>query len=975
MHDEHRDGASSTAGRTDATPAEPSQFVPCGREGFLYRIETVHMSRVSDQPRIYRGELGETEQSSVQISTDSGAIFQADVYDAINAAEDPELESSLFRGGLNRVESPFSDRIYHPAIPVRYHDPERRLFALVIPEALRHRELQLRQELLESLAADPEIVPDYVRNFEVVIGPSQLQHLADSKETSGEAPRRVRRLQSDGGDGAEETSFENDAATAPDGEPLPEALPEQIEDEREALEQERRELEQKREQLQEVSDRIDRERRQMDEVEQEIQQERRELEAMRENLEQEQQSLERQREELEQERQSIEAERLRLEEQRRSLESQREQSASDGAAEETQVVTEDQFISVAPDDQAHADSAPLPESEDATRDAVGTERTSGVEVEPLDREAFRDEDVSFESDDALEQRVEIVDGRVRAIARLDDDRAEELTDEPPEFFVQSHWIEDYPLAALAIARLDDDRRVEASFGWPLDLADADHGAVWETLAEETALEFALYRRSDDELAGAFEVEGPLEDNVEWVRHGLESDLDEDPEGTFEQASSSYLDPAFERVGAMRHNFDRQAFRQLATPAQVKLAAGVVGYWSDGEVFEYLISNRSYPMTEFRELQEDVVEAALETGIYLSEPLRALALELGMADDEAEIAERSMSNFAEVSVQIRGADNDLEPMDEWDNWEALIELAQDVGVTPDPDVIELAEASLKRAQRDRATDSKAEPSTDAPETDVREAPEVSDNEHVEDEEGARRDEEPTDDEPSDTETDEHDGEAESVGFGEGEIVEHADDATGITYHLPEEDVLESFEDLDEMSRDDLEKLLDDAHGRLEAAQTLVERFDSSVVPTVMEAVESMSGPERHALTRFLEPRAEVLEAELMQALESGGPAATSVAMRALAHIESKTALPSILDAYCDTDRALDRESLARALADHYGDTLIAPLTREIQRSGGGEEVALLLQGLEEVRGGILDELEEDRDESVREAVADARDTSL
>ena len=62
------------------------------------------------------------------------------------------MREKLFDGELNRVPSPFSERTYDLAIPVRYHDEELRLFVLVIPESLRHEEFKHRSELLNEMA-------------------------------------------------------------------------------------------------------------------------------------------------------------------------------------------------------------------------------------------------------------------------------------------------------------------------------------------------------------------------------------------------------------------------------------------------------------------------------------------------------------------------------------------------------------------------------------------------------------------------------------------------------------------------------------------------------------------------------------------------------------------------------------------------------------------------------------------------------
>ena len=140
-------------------------------------------SRVGDEDKIYQGRLGRTSKTSVLISSRTGPIFPASVHTSVNVTEDPELREELLAGQLNRVACPFEPgRTYDLAIPLRYHDEERRLFVLLIPEALRHEEFKHRSEMLQELAKEREVLPEYVRSFHTVFSLEQLTALLEAPE-------------------------------------------------------------------------------------------------------------------------------------------------------------------------------------------------------------------------------------------------------------------------------------------------------------------------------------------------------------------------------------------------------------------------------------------------------------------------------------------------------------------------------------------------------------------------------------------------------------------------------------------------------------------------------------------------------------------------------------------------------------------------------------------------------------------------
>lgn len=129
----------------------------------------------------FHGALAATRRRSVRVRS-ANALVSVEVYVAINADTDPEL-GRLARGeratGLHALM--VAGEPLELAVPFIYHEPCRRLFALVVPPALRHRELDERIELYRQLQLEPADapIPRYVLEAEVVIGAAGLRALRD----------------------------------------------------------------------------------------------------------------------------------------------------------------------------------------------------------------------------------------------------------------------------------------------------------------------------------------------------------------------------------------------------------------------------------------------------------------------------------------------------------------------------------------------------------------------------------------------------------------------------------------------------------------------------------------------------------------------------------------------------------------------------------------------------------------------------
>ncbi len=947
----------------------------------------------TDQP--YRGHLGRTAQTSVLISSTEGPVFPASVYTCVNVTQTPELQQALLDGTLNHVPCPFSDHTYKLAMPVVYHDEERSLFVLILPEELRHEEFKHRSALLDALAKEREILPAYVRAFHTVFSPQAIENLESPRES--EVPESAQPHE----DQDEALQNANQAA-------------------RDLLEQERIQLEQQQQQLAQEQQQLEDARKELESARQQLEDARKELESSQQHFSTTNQTLEADRAALQELRAQFENEQLdlqrvreELEEQRRvllveslNLEQARLNALENSPAvpdERTQVVTDDQFIEVFGEsaDDASPNNVAYAFDEDEGKEIIEIDADSeGYEIEeilepagapydsaanaeatqiiesplnstslsilefPLDTlpESFENAFSSdADSDNNLDYGLILYQDYTLAGWRLLEEEIQPyvtaLHEQSLRFFFQYREINNLPLLSLMLARVDANEQALESIALPIPLlgdsaTDTKSQQILTQLANDERLRIALYNAAGEPHI-AFDIIAPIAANIAWARSRASQLLAENPAdpAAFQEITKTYLADDFERLGTMRHTFEKGSFAHAMRPSQAKLAAGVVGYWSLDDVFDYLIGIRSFPLRDFRAIQRRAIEQSIEWGIYINQPLQQLAISEGFAPDLRTLTERIIANFAEVSVGIRA--NDLDPIQHWENWDILLELAADVDIVPDPSVIELAEISLKRAQE-------YQDMLDAGNSlqgDYEEADEIleEDEDHL-------------------LAGDEFQEMLDAVHFDDLVVARHSEQ-TGITYFLPESALIDSFDDMASMSQEDLELLLEDGSGRLEASQMLIERFGKDALPAVLAAVENMNATEVAALARFTESRADDLIPDLIAGLDTCGPSTLYITARALVarrtnNPQVNEAIPTLLAATLDPARAANQQALLQTIAQ-FGDQLVAPLMRAIKQNVGDKALIALLSLLENERPGTIAEFARDRSKPLRDAAASAR----
>lgn len=835
----------------------------------------------SEHRQVASFDLGRTQQKRVHICGKHGETFLASVYTSVNIQESPELREPLFEGSLNSVVDPGDDgRTYHLAVPLVYHDPERKIFGLIIPDGLRHQEFACRQELLAELARSEQVLPAYMRRFEVFFELDELLELEKEKEKDGgeeatlitevtadfqerdqllaqikELEEQTQKLQQQI-EAAAHTEIEAESKVDPELEAALHAREEELLAREEALNIDRQ-------QLQEVASRIERESARVDEARQTIQQEQAHLAQLRE--------------ELETERRRVQVMELNLEQARLRLE--QSTPAIDYVEDKTQVVTDDQFIEiveqevvVVEEQVASMPASVLPERFPAPPQSQGPFFTAVINDQPV---------VGF---------------------ALPDARAKNFQNGNLDIVFQLHRVDETPLIALALLAFDSDGTLLDAVAAPVIDRTPQESEFLNILAAERHVELGIYDDEDRQIfSWKAEVNGI--GNLGWARfksREWQNQTGEKGAAAAERAAALIAAGEIELWGTMRHPFHPESFAELSSASEVQLAVGILEYWSMPEQIEYLVGNRAFPVQLFIEIQKRVIRQALHWGIVPGKELQELAIEEAIIPDAMSLTQRLLANFAELCIGIRP--NDLDPLEQWENWEALIQLAERTGVHPDPDVLELAEISLKRAQ---------------------EFEEQLDNEHEEEWED-----------------------------------------------FSEDLVMETFEDLESLERDDLIGLLSDHEGRLEAAQLLVARYGSEVLDEILIAAEEMNTAQIEALSRTFVANAKRVEKGLVQSIKGCGPAALYLGAQALRAAGNNGVLPELIEAARQPASKNDQERLANALVK-YGDELLAPLTQALRKSPQDTNLIAILIAFEQVRKGTLKELQQDRDKNIQKAVENAR----
>lgn len=263
------------------------------------------------------------------------------------------------------------------------------------------------------------------------------------------------------------------------------------------------------------------------------------------------------------------------------------------------------------------------------------------------------------------------DGRVYLLARPGASLPEFVA-AIPRIRVQLHELDGLPLVALVASRRAAGSRDESALYWPLDVTAAADRALLQALSKDFALNLDLY---DDELrpVGTWHMAAPLAENCALALERADEmvALRSEDEGhvAFKAMSAAFAALGVERLGHADPEIEADSFSRLLTPGAARGAMSVMEHWSAPRLESELLLNHSFPLPFWRAIKRRVTEAVLAFGLVPSPAVERFALETGLAPSRQALLERLVGAFADVS---RGNQpNDLDPVQEWSNWRALL----------------------------------------------------------------------------------------------------------------------------------------------------------------------------------------------------------------------------------------------------------------------------------------------------------------
>jgi CpXC motif protein len=635
---------------------------------------------------IYGGACGRTRTEPTHFSCTCGLTFVVDAHRSVNVTRDPVLGQKLRDGTLGQVVCPACGTAASLEIPVVYHDEQKRQMILVLPPALRHRELEERAELLLAMARDRGFpVPGYARELQVAFGTAGLGHKLETMTTTD--PDRDRAAGLAGREAAVATR--EAAASAKEA----------------SLSKRDQELALR---AADLSARVAELERRITEVGRRDA----ELAELAAALHEKKMDLDRQVANGAREKASASASGeipiAGLVE--RALFGVGDRAPSPSRAGEAEGRGSPKAVETAAAEPAAAPSAPAEAAPVASGDDVTTPiarvdaaervattaRPPGAGAGRHKRETLRNMAVPPVRDPAVERwmhtrapTAHLIDrGRARLLTRLTPDRLGAYLTGRVSARVQLHRTPSYPLIVIAVTGEGGAEPLPFHF----DLSRGDDRQVLGTLAQ--GFRFILDIHDPEYLpAVQRDVEGPLEANVRHVLAAAEAHLTQIPvlKRSFEAAITAWRAPSFDRWGRREHGLEEDSFHLLSSAASTAKALDLVAHWSEPENEDYLLLTRSFPIDWWRRIRSRVAKRCLELGLRLPDAVAELAVVESLARSKKELVQRTAAAFTEL-VAVQGK-HDLDKEQVAANWRALIAASEAAGTTLEPRSVELAAVAL------------------------------------------------------------------------------------------------------------------------------------------------------------------------------------------------------------------------------------------------------------------------------------------
>ena len=627
----------------------------------------------------YEGKEGQTRQEAIHVPVVGGGFATREVYRVVNVRTHPMLGQRATEGTLHRLED---GRVL--ACSYVYHDPDARMFVLVVPESNQHQMLAERAALLGRLAADPSApVPLYVDRGDLVIGADGLRvYLETGRTVSQERAARADRIagEMERLDALRreiemrETELEARFATLREREAALAELPSETtspgDDEREDLIDSVQLMDEGESLVDSVEaldaapslGAFDADPEDVDLLHAPVPTDRELIDAVEDDLAGDVEALE-------------------------------PDDLEEVSPEEVVSLGDEELDDALEDDVEGEDAADLEDLDDLEGHVQDLDVGETV-IRPSDQpDAPKRKSIlptpatppdTFYSDPQIEMVAGMAD-HPWLFARLSEGHENAFRGDDVELLVQYMLVETYPVVLLTLVEWSDERPyVRRAALDPLKKRDRD---LLDQLLEDFAVTIALFGPE-----GRFERS--LEVSALARKHNLElaleqadrADAEGDPATALERALAA--PPPVKLRGHPFELSDRAADAHAAFANVASLAK-----WSAPAKLDMALLALSIPRTVVDDAFRRILSDALTHGIALPRILMSRAVSLGVAAEPGELVRKQLAAFAKTAALAdRGG---LSPEVTVRNWEQLLEAAEELELPLEPDVSEAAWAAKSK----------------------------------------------------------------------------------------------------------------------------------------------------------------------------------------------------------------------------------------------------------------------------------------
>jgi len=634
----------------------------------------------------------ETRRERVRCTCADGHVFVATIFKAIDIDINPAALDQLTDKGLQPVTCPVCEANWPLAEPIALHAREGGRFALFVPEPLAHLELHLRAELTREAAnADPETVPSYVADFETLVGARALKYWLFGPSASALAtvppPRRTKSAEpkppADAAPAPEPSRpVSEPSRPAPEPKPAPQARPQPKQ--KPAIHEAFADLMGPEVRTSTIPPELDMDALDADDEEPLLDEDWLDDDALDAGYERPASPL------------------PGAPRSPGSRHAQPPPAAEDASPREARpgrdadppvdfadlLSADDDDLLVEDDDLDEAAEAfELEDEEEAFGDSIDDGLRGAGKRRPA-RPGLGDSSGALDA--GVGPDIEVIGDRVILRHRVDPDEADRYDPSRSDLWIQLHVIGGFPLVLLTL--VTDRKSPERGWlSWPLDLRREPHREVVHALRRSFRAEVRLVVEPDGPRDG-FEIGADRELNAAVVLKRATQMLEEleGDAALFESAVASASSLARPLGSEPPPPFDPERLPRPTGTDETWAQLETLAVWTSGERRDDLVLVRSFPLDHLEKIVAELLDAALELGVALPEPIAERAVESGRAADRAALAARLFARFDET-VRRSGADDDATAR----NWRRLMDECARRKVEIEAGARDRAEKALER----------------------------------------------------------------------------------------------------------------------------------------------------------------------------------------------------------------------------------------------------------------------------------------